>query len=353
MSINKQNYEAYFLDYIEGCLDDSATLEMMAFIRNNPELKQELELFGITKLLPAYEIFHQKETLKKMDFKRSEIDSISFVDYCIAYHENLLDKDETEKLHLFLKDNPEKLKDFQLFGNAYLKSDNTIIFKKKALLKKRIPIILFNRTIALRWSAVAAGVILIISIYNRYNTIQEQTNSIVDVTTPKVIQPEIPSEKSYSHLIDNNSENKLKKDLKTVSKVLVTNNKPAEDFPKAEPGSLIMPIGCASVGNNYANTIKPILRPSLEKNTLYIDTESYGFVSNVKSLVKSNVLKTRKKIGLDRQITLWDIADITIKGYNQISENEFALVRTTDENGKITSLAIETNDNIYGYSFKK
>jgi hypothetical protein len=48
MSINKQNYEAYFLDYIEGCLDDSATLEMMAFIRNNPELKEELEMVGIT-----------------------------------------------------------------------------------------------------------------------------------------------------------------------------------------------------------------------------------------------------------------------------------------------------------------
>jgi hypothetical protein len=43
---------------------------------------------------------------------------------------------------------------------------------------------------------------------------------------------------------------------------------------------------------------------------------------------------------------------MTVKGYNHISENEIILRRQTDENGKLTAVAVETETRVYGFESK-
>ncbi len=43
VNINRDNYEAFFLDYIEGNLDEEATEALDVFLRLNPDLRQELD----------------------------------------------------------------------------------------------------------------------------------------------------------------------------------------------------------------------------------------------------------------------------------------------------------------------
>ena len=50
MGINKENYEAYFLDYQEGTLAPGQVAELMVFLEMYPELKEELETFDLNNI---------------------------------------------------------------------------------------------------------------------------------------------------------------------------------------------------------------------------------------------------------------------------------------------------------------
>ena len=64
MNINRNNYEAYFISYIENELNNTQRKAVEDFVAMNPDLKNELELFGATKLEADEKIiFADKESL--------------------------------------------------------------------------------------------------------------------------------------------------------------------------------------------------------------------------------------------------------------------------------------------------
>lgn len=65
--INKDNYESFFLRYIEGRLSESEQKELEAFLLQNPETKELLELYDPMLTLEKDEslTFDKKETLYK------------------------------------------------------------------------------------------------------------------------------------------------------------------------------------------------------------------------------------------------------------------------------------------------
>ena len=65
MKINQSNYEAYFLDYIEGNLDSHHERELNQFLDQNPHLKQELESFAPVTLTPEDVVYENKAALKR------------------------------------------------------------------------------------------------------------------------------------------------------------------------------------------------------------------------------------------------------------------------------------------------
>ncbi|MFN2396974.1 MAG: hypothetical protein ABR597_14940, partial [Bacteroidales bacterium] len=94
MKINRDNYEARFLDFAEGRLSPEQEEELHRFLKFNPDLEEELRLFSIHNLLPQSYSYPGKEALKKE--YPSGMDAVTranFDMYCIAY----LEKDLTEK----------------------------------------------------------------------------------------------------------------------------------------------------------------------------------------------------------------------------------------------------------------
>lgn len=66
MRINKENYEAWFLDFAEGTLSDSQIEELNEFLSMNPELKAELDAFEIIPLQPDLSVvFENKASLRR------------------------------------------------------------------------------------------------------------------------------------------------------------------------------------------------------------------------------------------------------------------------------------------------
>lgn len=126
MNINKNNYEAYFLDYHEGNLSPQEVTDLFLFLEGHPELKKELEEFEnitLDDFHPA--VFENKESLKK------NITPDNREDYFIRAIENNLDANEWMLLQTFLTENPEFLKEFNLFKKTKLQADPSISFENK------------------------------------------------------------------------------------------------------------------------------------------------------------------------------------------------------------------------------
>ncbi len=66
MEINKNNYEAFFLDYYDGNLPAEQVAVLLLFVEQHPELKEEFESFENITLedLPSIG-FDNKSSLKK------------------------------------------------------------------------------------------------------------------------------------------------------------------------------------------------------------------------------------------------------------------------------------------------
>ena len=145
MRITKDNYEALLLDYLDGNLHPSKVEQLRAFLRHNPELAVNIDDFEIHSLQPDEDIsFPSGDSLKKKIIPAGNINENNFEEYFIAHHEKLLRPDESDDLFRFLELNPFLRKSYGLFGMAYLKADQAVVYPdKNALLKKAfIPLII-------------------------------------------------------------------------------------------------------------------------------------------------------------------------------------------------------------------
>ena len=133
MDINKNNYEAFFLDYHEGNLTPQQVADLFLFIEKHPELKEEFENFESITLDDVSSIkFENKSSLKK------EITFDNREEYFIRSVENTLNTSETILLDNFLKQYPQFLAEFELFRKTKLSVDNSIVFENKNVLKKML-----------------------------------------------------------------------------------------------------------------------------------------------------------------------------------------------------------------------
>ncbi len=135
MNINKNNYEAYFLDYHEGNLSPQEVADLFLFLSQHPELKKDFENFENILLEDfSLPVFGDKENLKK------NITTNNCDDYFIRFIEGTLTANEIQLLEVFLKLNPASLKSFNLFKKTKLQTDTSIVFKNKLVLKRPIAV---------------------------------------------------------------------------------------------------------------------------------------------------------------------------------------------------------------------
>jgi hypothetical protein len=76
ISINRSNYEEYFLFYTDGELDDQQNKMVEEFASLHPDLLEELELICATKLQPEKLIFKHKEILSCESLELNNIESM-------------------------------------------------------------------------------------------------------------------------------------------------------------------------------------------------------------------------------------------------------------------------------------
>lgn len=189
MKINRNNYETFFIDYLEGNLDEKLVDDFIEFIQQNPDLKEEMELINSVTLKPDQAEFNKKENLYK---EKLDIES-EFSRMAIAELEGDLSDSEKKEFEEYLSYHPEKQKDKALFAKTKLYPDKNIVFKNKSKLRRNS----VGRSIFL-WAGRVAAVLIVALI--SYTLINQNSEELLE-------QPQIAvNENKVSEESDNSSE---------------------------------------------------------------------------------------------------------------------------------------------------
>jgi hypothetical protein len=148
--INLQNYEAWFLDHLEGNLDEAQQALLLEFLETNPELKASLEAYDAELCLLPGDAEISTYHIDKDSFKVPVAGN--FDELLISYLEGDLDKAGEAKTEKLIALNPSVAKDFELIKKTKLEPDYAIIFQDKKKLKKGQ-----GKVIRMYWYGAAAA----------------------------------------------------------------------------------------------------------------------------------------------------------------------------------------------------
>lgn len=149
MTITRKNYESYFIDLLDGTLSTEQVDTILDFLRENPDLADELKNLEHIKIDP---VSHEKYTHKhllKSDFDQADI----FEEACIRSIENELSVNDEELLQHYIKMHPHAANEYRLFRATIAEPNPLIAYKNINQLKK-------SRSIYPFWYAIAASIVV-------------------------------------------------------------------------------------------------------------------------------------------------------------------------------------------------
>jgi hypothetical protein len=166
MKITRKNYEAYFLDYRENNLTPEQVAELMVFLEDNSDLKEEFESYEKIEIMPATHIrFSNKEKLKKIELIPTDrINGNNYNEFIVADLEGDLSEDESIELRAFIGLNPKTKIEYNIYRTAFLKPDSSILFNGKEKLKKKSLLVIYRKQAVYAFS-IAASIIILLGVY--------------------------------------------------------------------------------------------------------------------------------------------------------------------------------------------
>jgi anti-sigma factor RsiW len=155
LTINIENYESFYLDYLEGTLSAEAVIAFERFLAEHPELAIDPDLFALDAEDITMDSF-EKELLKKGSEKIIGHENIEVV--LIAAIENQLSANESLALSQFIHEHPEYSNTLKAYQLTKLEADQTSTIDKSGLYQKERALVFAPWVYR---SAAAAAVLLI------------------------------------------------------------------------------------------------------------------------------------------------------------------------------------------------
>lgn len=337
MTINRINFEAYLLDYLEGNLDPLLTADLMAFLAENPEFEKSIPDYDTRQLpLSDTQSYKHKGSLIKDFTDLPEVTAGNFDEFCIAACEGLLVESDLTRLSAYIRLHPEKQRELDLFRKIKLQPDLTVCYTGKNELKKK------QDSASLRYLYYALGIaasvalLFLLVLRKPAGTVYTETGP---VNTPKMenavqlpdvmpppdatIQPESGTsagEKRSKPYISQNPE---------TTPVEGTRELPAlPALAKLEPVAdlkVFTAVQPPPVTDHLAKTAVTHRNPV--QNRIYT----------------GNTFADTRIGSLFNRIDFWKTAETAISGFNYLTESNISVDRITDESGNLTSLLIQSD----------
>jgi hypothetical protein len=342
MNISKDNYESWFLDYIEGKLESAQREKLMSFLDFNPDLKAELEGMNAVLLEPDDMKYLNKDGLKKPD---------EFESLCISSIENQLTSEEEGVFKRLLSEDQNKQQIFSLYQSTLLAADKQIIYPKKSRLRKRF-IDLPGFRLSISAVAAAAAVLVALTLMFRDKAGPELVTHNPDTGTDiksqnieKAAEPDEPlgnlgaTNPSGNKELDPGSvhafeiQSERNPDTPSESVVLAVMN---EQINRPEPGLLSRIEPQISAGLQH---------PGMDRVPLLVLPErgpSMDDYPGIAEFAMARLKRRNRKVSDPEKFSLWKLADNSIDRINEISEEDYSLERKLDEEGRTRRFTFES-----------
>lgn len=185
------NYEAFYLDHLEGNLGEEDTVLLLDFLEDHPELMVEEDDFVLLDPANDAPVFSDKESLKIVSDEAVIV--LSNVEhFLVAEAEGELTASKQKELNAFVSQHPHLEKERRYLAVMFLKADTSIVYANKSGLKKKGAIIFWP------YIALAAASVLI-AFFFVMNNEQEGTQLADDPTDKK----ELPKQETPILQLDN------------------------------------------------------------------------------------------------------------------------------------------------------
>jgi hypothetical protein len=336
MTINRNNFEAYLLDYLEGNLDPLLTADLMAFLAENPEFEKYIPDYDsaltLTDILP----FTQKNHLKKEFSDIPQITQANFDEFCIADCEGLLLERDLTRLRDYISRYPEKQRDLDLYRRIKLQPDTSLKFSRRDLLKNnRRPARLRYLYFVVGMAAAFALLFLLVFLRKPDRPVYTETPPVNSERIEKTVeQPYVLSAAHDNHQSAISAPVSERRSKTSAAPMPAT--VPAETLKPDHSGSapaLLTPISCKQVlASVQPPPVSDHLKPAAGINQNQKQIRTY---------TSESFADTRLGSLLSR-LDFWKTAETAITGFNYLTESMVSIDRTTDEKGKLTSFLIQS-----------
>lgn len=155
MNIDRNNYEEFFILYLDNELSASDRQRVEEFANANADLKAELELLLQSKLLPETAItFDGKAALLK-----NEEEIAGETATMLLYVDDEMDLTQKKTFEEWVAQHPDAKKELSLFQQTRLQPEHIVFPGKESLYRKEE-----HRVVAIRWWRMAAAAVLLLGV---------------------------------------------------------------------------------------------------------------------------------------------------------------------------------------------
>lgn len=333
--INRNNYESYLIDLMEGNLDAPTTKEIKTFLEENPDIKEEFEQLDNISIEPGEIRYIDKQILKKEPVKETgNISENNYEEMFVAYFEGDLTPAEKEDVKHFIDLNPSLKNDFNLFGELFLSSDESVLFPDKESLyhKKRI--------VPLFWiTSVAATLLILIAISG---LVKNNTNHISTKDNGNIVQVITVSDSGINKVI--------------VADKIVIDSSQHDKLSLPDTASVIKKVKNSSVQREPVHSgVREYIAlselPAISKNIKLIDDEVYfrfRYTGKVVAQETGRLLKRKSFVG-KVMATFFKDAKKKIEPMSPGDNNEPLLARVFDGGAHVLNNYTGTEANVTKY----
>lgn len=197
------NYEAFYLDFLEGNLNEEETALFLAFMEAHPELKLEDEsLFPVeSELAQLDDAF--KQNLKQVSFVDTPISLSNVEQFLIAQTEGQLSASKSAELDAFVKNKPELVAAQRLYTASHLQADLMVTYTDKNSLKRKKTIVLWPYvSLALAASLTA---VLFYVFYTGNQLLKNGPTNVIVKTDTTTVNPDGKNKQLEQNNLDYNA----------------------------------------------------------------------------------------------------------------------------------------------------
>ena len=346
-ALSRNNYESWFLDYLDGNLAEGQIDILLDFLAQNPDLQEELQGISGTTLEAGGETFAPKNTLLKT---AGDIPGISTTDQlCIARMEGDLTEAEAYAFDIRLMEDAKLEATYSSFLLTRLHPSSTVTYPAKGELRKKT--VLFTPW---RVTAISAAALLILAIILWPRQQETGGPGLAGTTPPAAVEKQVPAspsnEKPPTVLANNNNLSREPAVDRPAGRNHTKAEAPAVRADEIRAAREVTPM--QSLARKQVSFGPQIPRP---ESTRLLYASSYAPMIRIPSaedvlslpqlalkLFRERVLGQDPGLVKKTRFSMWEVAGAGINGINALAGTEMKLNREYDDKGQILAVSFNS-----------